>query len=45
MPDYGHDLVFGTFDVATADRLLPFALEDGVSTFIVWADDPRAIEV
>jgi alkanesulfonate monooxygenase SsuD/methylene tetrahydromethanopterin reductase-like flavin-dependent oxidoreductase (luciferase family) len=32
-------------DVATVDQLLPLALEDGVSTFILAADDPRAIEI
>lgn len=26
------------------EQLLPLALEDGVSTFILWADDPRSIE-
>jgi alkanesulfonate monooxygenase SsuD/methylene tetrahydromethanopterin reductase-like flavin-dependent oxidoreductase (luciferase family) len=31
-------------DVATVDRLLPFALEQGVATFILWSDDPGAIE-
>jgi alkanesulfonate monooxygenase SsuD/methylene tetrahydromethanopterin reductase-like flavin-dependent oxidoreductase (luciferase family)/FAD/FMN-containing dehydrogenase len=31
-------------DVASVERLLPLALEDGVGTFILWADDPRAIE-
>jgi alkanesulfonate monooxygenase SsuD/methylene tetrahydromethanopterin reductase-like flavin-dependent oxidoreductase (luciferase family)/FAD/FMN-containing dehydrogenase len=32
-------------DVATVDRLLPLVFEDGVSTFILSADDPRAIEL
>ena len=32
-------------DVATVDRLLPLALEHGIGTFILWADDPRAIEL
>src|SRR5919201_3626614 len=32
-------------DVATVDRLLPLVLANGVSTFILWAEDPRAIEV
>jgi alkanesulfonate monooxygenase SsuD/methylene tetrahydromethanopterin reductase-like flavin-dependent oxidoreductase (luciferase family) len=32
-------------DVATVERLLPHALEDGVGTFILWADDARTIEV
>jgi alkanesulfonate monooxygenase SsuD/methylene tetrahydromethanopterin reductase-like flavin-dependent oxidoreductase (luciferase family) len=27
------------------EELLPFVLERGFSTFILWADDPRAIEV
>ena len=27
-----------------SEELLPFVLEDGVSTFILWADDPRVIE-
>jgi alkanesulfonate monooxygenase SsuD/methylene tetrahydromethanopterin reductase-like flavin-dependent oxidoreductase (luciferase family) len=31
-------------DVATVERMLPLALEDGVSTFILWADDPSTIE-
>lgn len=31
-------------DVATVEGMLPLALEVGVSTFILWADDPRAIE-
>jgi len=31
-------------DVATLERLLPFALELGIATFILWSDDPRAIE-
>jgi alkanesulfonate monooxygenase SsuD/methylene tetrahydromethanopterin reductase-like flavin-dependent oxidoreductase (luciferase family) len=31
-------------DVATVDRLLPFAREDGVGTFILWSDDARTIE-
>jgi alkanesulfonate monooxygenase SsuD/methylene tetrahydromethanopterin reductase-like flavin-dependent oxidoreductase (luciferase family) len=31
-------------DVASADRLLPLAFENGVSVFILWADDPAAIE-
>ncbi len=31
-------------DVATVERMLPLALEDGVSTFVVWSDDPRTIE-
>ncbi|MCC6222530.1 MAG: LLM class flavin-dependent oxidoreductase [Thermoleophilia bacterium] len=31
-------------DVATAEQLLPLVLEHGVSTFILWADDPRTIE-
>jgi hypothetical protein len=25
--------------------MLPLVLENGVSTFILWADDPRSIEV
>jgi alkanesulfonate monooxygenase SsuD/methylene tetrahydromethanopterin reductase-like flavin-dependent oxidoreductase (luciferase family) len=32
-------------EVATVDRLLPLALENGVSTFVLWADDARTIEV
>ncbi|HEX2495772.1 MAG TPA: LLM class flavin-dependent oxidoreductase [Gaiellaceae bacterium] len=28
---------------ANVETLLPLALEDGVATFIVWADDPRLI--
>jgi alkanesulfonate monooxygenase SsuD/methylene tetrahydromethanopterin reductase-like flavin-dependent oxidoreductase (luciferase family) len=28
-------------DVATVDRLMPLVLEEGVTTFILWADDPR----
>jgi alkanesulfonate monooxygenase SsuD/methylene tetrahydromethanopterin reductase-like flavin-dependent oxidoreductase (luciferase family) len=31
-------------DVATVEQLTPLALEHGVSTFILSADDPRAIE-
>jgi alkanesulfonate monooxygenase SsuD/methylene tetrahydromethanopterin reductase-like flavin-dependent oxidoreductase (luciferase family) len=31
-------------DVATVEKLLPLALENGVSAFILWADDPHAIE-
>lgn len=31
-------------DVATVERLLPLALEDGVSSFILWTDEPHAIE-
>jgi alkanesulfonate monooxygenase SsuD/methylene tetrahydromethanopterin reductase-like flavin-dependent oxidoreductase (luciferase family) len=34
-----------TPDVATVEQLLPFALEKGVGTFILWADDPRTIQV
>jgi alkanesulfonate monooxygenase SsuD/methylene tetrahydromethanopterin reductase-like flavin-dependent oxidoreductase (luciferase family) len=30
-------------DLASAERLLPLALEDGVSTFILVSDDPRTI--
>jgi alkanesulfonate monooxygenase SsuD/methylene tetrahydromethanopterin reductase-like flavin-dependent oxidoreductase (luciferase family) len=33
-----------TPDVAAVDRLLPLALEDGVSTFILSTDEPSAIE-
>jgi Luciferase-like monooxygenase len=32
-------------DVATVDRLMPLVLEEGVTTFILWADDPRVIEL
>jgi alkanesulfonate monooxygenase SsuD/methylene tetrahydromethanopterin reductase-like flavin-dependent oxidoreductase (luciferase family) len=32
-------------DVATVDRLMPLVLEEGVTTFILWADDPREIEL
>jgi hypothetical protein len=27
------------------DELLPLAIEDGVSTFVLWADDARTIEL
>jgi alkanesulfonate monooxygenase SsuD/methylene tetrahydromethanopterin reductase-like flavin-dependent oxidoreductase (luciferase family)/FAD/FMN-containing dehydrogenase len=30
-------------DLAAVERLLPLALEDGISTFILASDDPRAI--
>src|SRR5580700_3318357 len=33
-----------TPEQATVDRLLPFALRDGVSAFILASDDPRAIQ-
>jgi alkanesulfonate monooxygenase SsuD/methylene tetrahydromethanopterin reductase-like flavin-dependent oxidoreductase (luciferase family) len=33
-----------TPEQATVDGLLPFALRDGVSTFILASDDPRAIQ-
>jgi alkanesulfonate monooxygenase SsuD/methylene tetrahydromethanopterin reductase-like flavin-dependent oxidoreductase (luciferase family) len=32
-------------DAATVDRLIPLVLEDGVTTFILWADDPHVIEL
>jgi alkanesulfonate monooxygenase SsuD/methylene tetrahydromethanopterin reductase-like flavin-dependent oxidoreductase (luciferase family) len=32
-------------DVATVDRLMPLVLEEGVSIFILWADDPHVIEL
>jgi alkanesulfonate monooxygenase SsuD/methylene tetrahydromethanopterin reductase-like flavin-dependent oxidoreductase (luciferase family) len=31
-------------EAASVERLLPLALEQGVGTFILWADDPYAIE-
>jgi alkanesulfonate monooxygenase SsuD/methylene tetrahydromethanopterin reductase-like flavin-dependent oxidoreductase (luciferase family) len=31
-------------DTATVEWMLPLALEDGVSTFILWSNDPREIE-
>jgi alkanesulfonate monooxygenase SsuD/methylene tetrahydromethanopterin reductase-like flavin-dependent oxidoreductase (luciferase family) len=31
-------------DVTTVQQLLPLALDDGISAFILWADEPGAIE-
>lgn len=31
-------------EIATVDRMLPLALEDGVSAFILWSDDARVME-
>lgn len=31
-------------ELATVEQLLPLVLEDGVSTFILWSDDPGTIE-
>ena len=33
-----------TPELANVERLLPLVRDDGVSTFILWADDPRTIE-
>jgi alkanesulfonate monooxygenase SsuD/methylene tetrahydromethanopterin reductase-like flavin-dependent oxidoreductase (luciferase family) len=32
-------------DVAAVDRLMLLVLEEGVTTFLLWADDPRVIEL